>query len=126
MKDIIRSSSTRVVLALLGAILTGTANAQSAAWNVNPGLTDRWTFQLGAVRPNIETTAHLHSATGNNGTTVGFEDTLGFSDTKTVPQFLGSVRLGERWKIEGEYFQLHRSSLRHLHRPLKWGERTRV
>jgi len=124
MKDIIRSRSTRVVLALLAAILTGTANAQSAAWNVNPGLTDRWTLQLGAFRPNLETTAHLNSATGRIGTTVDFEDTLGFSDTKTVPQFLGSVRLGERWKIEGEYFQLNRSSSRTLNRTINWGDRT--
>jgi hypothetical protein len=116
-------SSARIVLALVTLGGCGAALGQDAS-GAHPGLTDRWTFQLGAYRPNASTTAHLNSSTRAIGTEISFEDDLGFSDSKTVPALLASVRLGERWKIEGEFLTLHRSSASTVSRTLNWGDRT--
>ena len=111
----------RVAQALL-ALLAITACGLAAAQGVHPALTDRWSFQLGAYYPKADTTVRLNSTAGGFGTEVSFEDDLGFSTSKTVPWFLGSVRLGERWKIEAEYLTLHRSSTRAVSRTITWGD----
>jgi hypothetical protein len=112
---------SQAILALLAVVVCGSAAAQ----NVHPALTDRWNFQLGAFVPKTDTTLRLDAtATVRPGTSLSFEDDLGFSDTKTIPAILASVRLGERWKIEGEYFSLHRSSARAINRTINWGDQT--
>jgi hypothetical protein len=112
------------VMVPVAVLACGAANAQQASWNVNPGLTDQWTLQLGAFQPHVDTTAHLNSSTGARGTEFTFEDTLGMADSKTIPTFLASVRLGQNWKIEGEYFELKRSATRTLNRTINWGDQT--
>lgn len=114
----------RVGLALLGMMVCGVAAAQSASWNDHPALTDQWTFQLGAFFPKVDTTASLNGTGGLIGTSVSFEDDLGLSDSKTVPSILASVRLGERWRIEFEYFSLNRSAATPLSRTVNWGNNT--
>jgi len=121
-----RYAAARAV-AVLGVMLaSGVATAQQASWNVHPALTDSVTLQLSAFRPRVETTAHLNSSTGAIGTDIDFENTLGFSDSKTIPALLASVRLGARWKIEAEYFALKRSGTRTLNRTISWGDQTFV
>jgi hypothetical protein len=108
-------------LALLGVIACGSAAGQQP---VHPALQDRFSIQIGAYAPNIETTASLNSATGARGTSISFEDELNLTDRKTVPAILASLRLGERWRIEGEYFSLNRSGSRAIARTLDWGGNT--
>ena len=112
------------VPALLGLTMCSLAAAQDASWNVHPALQDRWNFQLGAFFSKVDTSAHLNSSTRALGTQISFENDLGFSDSKTVPSFLGSVRLGDRWKIEGEYLALNRSSSAAIGRTINWGDKT--
>lgn len=110
--------------ALLALALPGVAAAQDPSWTVNPGLTDTWTFQLGAYIPSVDTTAHLNSTSGAIGTSVSLEDDLGFSDRKTLGSFFAGARLGQRWKIEFEYFQLDRSNSRSISKTINWGDKT--
>jgi hypothetical protein len=106
-------------LALLGAIACGGAAAQPV---VHPGLTDRWTLQLGAYAPKVDTTANLNGTGGVVNAAVSFEEDLNLSDRKTMPAILASVRLGERWRIEAEYFSLNRSGSRAISRTINWGD----
>jgi outer membrane protein with beta-barrel domain len=117
-----RRTAWQAVLAMIGMLACGLAAAQGTAGNVHPALRDTWTFQLGAYVPTVETTARLNSTAGAQGTQVSFEDDLGFDDRKAMPNFLASVRLGERWKLEFEYLSLSRSSTRAISRTINWGD----
>jgi len=110
--------------ALLALAIPGLAAAQESSWKVHPALQDTWTFQLGAYIPSVDTTASLNNSAGTIGTSVSFEDDLGFSDRKTLGSFLAGVRLGERWKVEFEYFALDRTNSRAINRTINWGDRT--
>jgi hypothetical protein len=115
--------SWRRGLLVLGLFVGGTAAAQDANWSVHPALTDRWSLQLGAFYPKVKTDAYLNGARGR-GTDVSFEDDLGLDDRKAMPAILGSVRLGERWKIEAEYLSIDRDNSRAVIRTINWGDFT--
>jgi hypothetical protein len=107
------SAAARVLsgaVALIGMRFCGIAAAQDAAWKVHPALEDKWTFQLGVFFTKIDTSAYLNGTGGRVGTELNFENDLGFDDSKTLPTLYIGARLGGRWKIEGEYFPLNRSS----------------
>lgn len=112
--------TVRVALALAAAIASGQAVAQVS----HPGLTDMWSLQIGAYRPQVDTTASLNGTGGRVGTAISFEDDLNLTDRKTMPAILASVRLWERWKVEAEYFSLHRSGTRAVNRTINWGDNT--
>ena len=107
-------------LALLGIFASGLAIGQQT-WTVNPGLQDGFTLEVGAYAPTVKTTARLDSATLGAGTSISFEDDLGLDDRKVQAAILGRLRLGERWRIEGEYFALNRSGTRAINRTINWG-----
>lgn len=109
---------------LLGILASGAAAAQESSWKVHPALQDTWTFQLGAFIPSVDTTASLNNSAGTVGTSVSFEDDLGFSDRQTLGSFLAGVRLGERWKVEFEYFALDRTNSHAISRTINWGDKT--
>lgn len=111
-------------MAVLGISLSGLAAGQDANWAIHPALQDRWSFDLGAYSPNVKTSASLNGTTNGAGTTVNFEDDLGLSDSKTVGAIQGRVRLGEKWRIEAEYFSLNRSGSRAISRDINWGDNT--
>lgn len=105
----------------MGILLCGPAAAQDTNWTVHPGLQDRWTLELGAYIPTVKTDARLDSPTLGIGTAVSFEDDLGLTDRKAMGTFLARVRLGERWRVEAEYFSLDRSSALPISRTINWG-----
>jgi opacity protein-like surface antigen len=119
---VVRRSGLRLGLALLGFVVSGLAAGQE--WTTHPALTDRWSFQFGAFVPNVDTTGHLNNTAGTRGTTVSFEDDLNLTDRKAMPAILGSLRLGERWKIEAEYYSLHRTGDRAISKTINWGDNT--
>ena len=43
---------------------------------------------------------------------------------KSPVSILGKLRLGERWRIEGEYFALNRSGSRAINKTINWGGNT--
>ena len=108
-------------IALAGIFLSGLAAGQEANWTVNPGLQNRWTLEIGAYAPTLKTTANFDSTTLGVGTSVNFEEDLGLDDRKVNATILGRVRLGERWRIEAEYFALNRSGTRAISSTVNWG-----
>jgi len=115
-------SGLQAGLVLLGMAVCGLAAGQDAALKVHPELQDRWMFRLGVYSPSVDTTASLNGSGGRVGTSVNFEDDLNLADRKTMPTFLATARLGERWRIEGEYFSLKRSGSRSLSKTINWGD----
>jgi len=110
-------------LVSIGTLISGVASGQQADWAINPGLTDRWTIELGGYAPNVDTTAYLNSISGR-GTTVNFEQDLNLDDRKVNLTVAGKVRLGDRWRIEAEYFGLNRSGSEAINRTVSWGNNT--
>ena len=108
-------------MVLAGIFTSSIAVGQESSWVVNPGLQDRWTLEIGAYSPTVETTAHLNGPFGN-GTTVNFEEDLNLKDRKTSATVLGKVRIGDRWRIEAEYFGLDRGGSRAINRTITWGD----
>lgn len=109
-------------IALIGVMACGMASGQDGGRVVHPALQDRWTIQLGAYAPNVHTNAYLNGTGGLVNGAVDFEDELNLADRKTMPTLLASVRLGERWKVEMEYFSLDRSGSRAVSRNISWGD----
>jgi hypothetical protein len=89
------------LLGCAGALVAPAALAQGSA----PG----WWFQLGAFRPSIDSTLRVDDAGGANGTQFDAENALGLPRRKTLASGLVGVRLGDRWRLEVEHFNLNRS-----------------
>ena len=90
----------------------------------HPALQDRFWLGAGAFFPQTNTQASLTSNRTGAGTTIDFEQALDLERSKTVPSFVGRWRIGERWRIDAEYFQLNRSSERAVDREIVWGDQT--
>jgi hypothetical protein len=108
------------VLAL--AVLAWSVEAQEVPRH--PALTDRTYFGAGAFFPKTNTEAQLQNNATGVGASIDFEQSLDMERSKTVPSFFGRWRIGERWRIDAEYFALNRSSERTLDRELQWGDQT--
>jgi hypothetical protein len=84
---------------------------------------DRWWFHVTGYRPSIDSTARSDLlALDRPGTVVSFEGELGLADRATLPWFQAGRRLGERWRIELEYFSLRRSGSRTASRDIAWDD----
>jgi hypothetical protein len=88
----------------------------------HPALQDRFWLGAGAFFPQTNTQAQLSSNRTGVGATVDFEQSLDLERSKTVPALVGRWRLGERWRVDAEYFQLNRSSERRIDRQIEWGD----
>jgi hypothetical protein len=96
-----RTRAWRWLLGCAATLAAPAALAQSSA----PG----WWFQLGSFRPNVDTTLRVDDAGGGNGTQFDAESVLGLPRRKTLASGLIGVRLGDRWRLEVEHFNLNRS-----------------
>ena len=109
---------------LLGILLAGCVAAASAAQGdipEHPALNDRFYLGAGVFFPKTATEAQLTSRTGA-GASIDFEEALGIRSSDTVPAGFARWRLGERWRVEAEYFQLNRSGEKTTNRDIQWGE----
>jgi len=101
--------------------VAGIAIGAEDSWQSHPYFEDRWNFQLSVFYPDVSTTARLDNSTTGRGTEVDFESDLDLTDRKALGDISGSVRLGEKWRIEAEYFALNRSGTRTINRTINWG-----
>jgi hypothetical protein len=117
-----RSSAFRIALA--GASLSAAAVAVAAEGLApdHPALRDRFYFGAGVFFPQTATSAQLQSSQTGVGANVDFENALGMATDKSVPVALARWRIGERWRIEAEYFQLNRSGSQQIDRNIQWGD----
>jgi len=107
-------------------LLLAAAAAPALAQDIpgHPALQDRFWLGAGAFFPQTNTQASLTSNRTGVGATIDFEQTLDLERSKTVPGFVGRWRIGERWRVDAEYFQLNRTSERVVDRELTWGDQT--
>lgn len=81
--------------------------------------------ELAYFYPTISSTARLDlTATARPGTVIKLEDDLDLDDRKSTPYFTLGMRLGDRWRLEFEYYELNRSGSRTLTRQIDWGDST--
>ncbi|HSA69096.1 MAG TPA: hypothetical protein VLF65_05780 [Burkholderiales bacterium] len=112
-----------IVPILLGIAFTAAtaARAQSEIPD-HPALSAKWYFGAGLFIPKTTTEARLTSSTLGAGAIINFEDSLGMDDEKEVPGFMARWRIGHRWRLEAEYFELNRSQTRGTNREIQWGD----
>lgn len=117
-----RALGYAVIVVALG-LGSGFACADEAIPN-HPALKDRFYFGIGAFMPKTSTSAELDSTTLGTGTNINFEQALGMETQKTVPEAFARWRVSERWRVEGEYFQLNRTGSRTINQDIQWGDQT--
>jgi hypothetical protein len=99
------------------------APAQEYSVPNNPGLSDRFYIGFGGYFATSTTEAKLESPSGI-GTSVNFEDTLGLSEREWTPQALARWRFSTNWRMELEYFSLHRENSTKIDGQIDWGGQT--
>ena len=104
-------------VAITLACLSGSALAESPD--------DSFWAELSYFYPTINSTARVDvRGTARPGTTVSLEDELDLDDRKGTPYGTLGMRLGERWRLEFEYYQLNRASSTSIGRQIEWGNAT--
>ncbi len=103
--------SLRCAARLLAMVVAAGGCGAAAAQAAGPELNQKVWLHLGAFRPHIDSQFHFDSnRTALPGTRINGEADLGWADNKTVGSLLLGVRLGGRWRIEFEYFELDRAA----------------
>jgi outer membrane scaffolding protein for murein synthesis (MipA/OmpV family) len=74
----------------------------------------RWELRLGAFTDSTSSTVGRETADGRPGFETPLEDVLGVADSKTVPQFDATIRIGHYHRLEFGYFELERNSAKVL------------
>ena len=93
--------------------------AEDAA--IHPKLGARLYLDVGGYVPAVDTQLRVDRA-GGSGTVLDLEDDLDFEDRPTSPYALLNLRLGQRWRIEGEYFSIDRDKTTVIDRELEIGD----
>lgn len=93
--------------------------AEDAA--IHPKLDTRLYLDVGGYIPAVDTTLRVDRA-GGSGTVLDLEDDLDFEDRPIFPYALLNLRLGQRWRIEGEYFSIDRDKTTVIDRELEIGD----
>jgi hypothetical protein len=111
---------------LLVALVLLVVAQRTAAQDIpsHPALADRYYFGVGVFFPKTSTQAQLQNKVSGVGATIDFEQSLDMERSKTVPTAFGRWRIGERWRVDAEYFALNRTSERTLDREIQWGDQT--
>jgi hypothetical protein len=105
------------------AICMPIAQAQDAV-PIHPQLHDKFYFAAGAFFPKTSTTAQLDSTALGAGTNINFEQALGMTTDKTVPDAFARWRFADRWRFEVEYFALNRNGDKVLEQDITWKGQT--
>ena len=114
----------RPILLVALALLIFAQRAAAQEVPSHPALTDRYYFGAGLFFPKTSTQAQLQNNVTGVGASIDFEQSLDMERSKTVPTLFGRWRIGERWRIDAEYFALNRTSGRTLDREIQWGDQT--
>ncbi len=115
---IVNPRTLHAVVAACALLVPLAAHAQEV---IHPKLGARVYLDVGAYAPAIDTELRVDSSAGL-GTIIDLEDDLNFEDRPALPYALLNLRLGERWRIEGEYFALNRDRTTVIDRELEIGD----
>jgi len=103
--------SLRCVARLLATTVAGSGCGAACAQAAGPELNQSFWLHLGAFRPHIDSVFRIDSnRTALPGSTINGEKDLGWADNETVGSLLLGARLGDRWRLEFEYFELDRAA----------------
>lgn len=109
----------RVGLGLAGVLLGAAVPGQAAR------IDDRFYLSISAFKPRINTTLQVDvPGLPGDGTVIDMENDLGMADSEWLPAFEAGARLGNRFRIEAEYYRLSRSSSFDLRRDIVWEDVT--
>ena len=71
---------------------------------------DKVWLDVGAFWASIDSDLRIdNQALGVEGTRIDFENHLGLDKSRTLPKVTGGIRIGKRFRVEGDYFRLARS-----------------
>ena len=84
-------------------------NAQDSGDWLSWPLADRFTLELEAFFPTLDTKVRFDASDGELGTPIDFEQNLGMSSTETLPAGAFTWRFAKKHKISLEAFALNRS-----------------
>lgn len=110
-------------LCTVSASLAVLAAMPLQAESLHPRLDSRFNLSAGGYWPSIDTTLRVDSP-GGMGTSVDLEDDLNLGDRELMPFVSLDARLGERWRIEAEYFALARDATYAIEKDLTIGDVT--
>lgn len=111
------------VLCVVSASLAVLSSMPVQAESLHPRLDSAFGLAVGGYWPSIDTMLRVDS-TGGIGTSIDMEDDLNLQDRELMPFAALQIRLGERWRIEAEYFMLTRDAGYAIDQDLTIGEVT--
>jgi len=87
----------------------------------HPALSDQFVFNLGVFNARTSNQVGLAPPGGGAGVVIDMENALGLDERRVIA--LGGFywRMSERWRLEMEYFRLHREGSRTLDTQINWG-----
>lgn len=97
-----------VVLTILGLSQTTSVFAQSDIWQSWP-MGEKFLVTGSAFFPRLDTKVRVDASDGSPGTVIDFEQSLGMSDTETLPIIRFDWRFAKKHSLHGGYFSLKRS-----------------
>lgn len=108
---------------MLPVMSAATALALAAAPAAALRVEDRYWMQVMAFKPSINTTARFNKPSFPlGGTNIDFESDLGMKHNEWLPDVEVGIRLGKRWRLEGEFYELSRTSNVTLARDIVWDD----
>lgn len=113
-----------IVLALLVSFSAATAHAGGVSVEDSKVL-DRWKLRIGGFLTGLDTNIRLDSPIGEGeGTTINFEDDLGFDSSVSVPRLALAYIIGKRHELVVGWFKTDRDTGTTLQREIEWGDET--
>ncbi len=83
---------------------------------------DKLLIEIGSLSTNADTKIQVNGAGGNVGTTIDFEDDLGFKSSKQINSINLRYRFTDKHSLNYSFFQLDRSNNRVIDRTLMVGD----
>jgi hypothetical protein len=99
------------------AVLACASTSARAEWP-----TDNYWIGLEYFYPAINSTARLDSSTRGRGVTVNFEQDLDLSGREGTSYLTLGMRLGDRWRLQLEYYRINRDGTKVLDQQIDWGD----
>ncbi len=85
-------------------------------------LSDTFSLQVAAYFPSVDSRVRVDAPNGTSGSSIDFENDLGFDKNRTLPAFMAEWRPNDDWVFNAEYYSLGRQNERAIDRELIVGD----
>lgn len=96
--------------------------AVSAAPAMAQRLSDTFSFQVAAYFPGVDSRVRVDASNGSVGSSIDFENDLGFDKNRTLPAFMAEWRPNDDWVLNAEYYAIGRRNTATIDRELIVGD----